>query len=268
MKKSTLALSALLALAPALRASTLLDDNFSRLSHWRFFPQGSAARVATHGLGGATLTIPADVAPYQLATLAYIGPGLRPGGTDVHTAFFWSTYHGPVTYSFSIDQPPALSGETGLGYEFLLVLSLGETVSYPRPQIQPAHALLLRVAEVGAREEFNGGSHLVAELFFKSAKPNGQVSYHQDADKVIALTNREDRALKSLQGTWSFTIHGDQVYLTNPRGTRSATATLPAERVALITNPRATLHMVVGNNTRTDGATMRIGHVSVLPGMR
>ena len=261
--------TAFAALASVLGATTLLDDNLVRLSHWKLQPvEGPAGRLTSSPAGGATLAFHAT-GPDQVQSLSYIGPGLRRDEEDAFQKFNWSTATGPITYSFSILEFPNLQTETyKLGYEVILVLACDDTTDFTQPHIQPANALVFRVVDAGVRSELGNKTLICSQVFFKTKQPNRPVVYHKSDTELARLTTREDRTLNSMIGTWSITINNGAIHITAPNGAHSPVGNLDPNKVASFASRSATLHLVVGSNTRTGGEAIRIGQVSVLPGIR
>jgi hypothetical protein len=270
MKPHVLLLAtAFAALVSTLGATTLLDDNLARLSHWKLQPaEGPAGRLTSSPAGGATLAFPSN-GPDQVQALSYVGPGLRRGEVDAYQKFNWSSATGPITYSFSILEFPGLQTETyKLGYEVILVLACDDTEAFTQPHIQPANALVFRVVDAGVRSELGNKALICAQVFFKTNQPDRVVVYHKSNAELARLTTREDKTLDSMIGTWSITINHGAIHITAPNGTRSPVGNIAPDKVAAFAARSATLHLVVGSNTRTGGEAIRIGHVSVLPGVR
>lgn len=262
-------LAALLIGSAPLFATTLLDDNLSRLSNWKHQPvEGPAGRLTSSAMGGATLAFPAS-GPEQAQVLSYVGPGLRGGDPEAYQKFNWSTSPGPVTYSFSILEFPELETTAyKLSYEVILVLACDDTSEFTQPHIQPANALVFRVVDAGLRGELDNKTLIAAQVYFKTNQPNRLLVYQKSDAELSRLTTRDDRSLNSAIGTWSITINQGSIHITAPNGTRSPVGKLDPDKVANFASRSATLHMVVGSNSRIGGEAIRIGHVSVLPGVR
>lgn len=261
--------AALIALGTTLGATTLLDDNLSRLSFWKHHPlEGPAGRLTSSPTGGATLAFPSG-GPDQYQALSYVGAGLGGGDPDAYQKFNWSSSPGPITYAFSILEFPELESKAyKLAYEVIFVLACNDTSEFGQPHIQPANALVFRVVDAGLRSELDNKNLIAAQVYLKTNQPNRPVAYHKSDTELSRITTREDRTQTSPLGTWSITLDRGSIHITNPNGTRSPVGKLDPEKVAKFTSRSATLHLVVGSNTRTGGEAIRIGHVSVLPGVR
>ncbi len=271
MKISTaIALAATLAVGVVpLAATTYLDDNLSQLSLWKLYPvEGPAGRLTSSPSGGATIAFPA-VGPNQIQTLSYVGSGLRAGDPDARQRFNWSSASGPITYSFSILEFPALESEAyKLAYEVVLVLVCDDASDFDQPHIQPANTLIFRVVDAGLRSELDNKNLIAAQVYLKTNQPGRPIVYHKSDAELTRLSTREDRGLSSMIGTWSFTINQGAIHITGPTGTRSPVGKLDPAKVANFASRSASLHLVVGSNTRGGGEAIRLGQVSVLPGIR
>jgi hypothetical protein len=266
--QSTNRLLALLALATAglpisASAVTTLNDTLAASSDWRYI-SGWAKGGASFGASGLTMNFAPD-ALYQTQVVRYVGPGYYRTNEEAQDSFNWFGHQGPVTYSFTLADFSALSTKTGtVGFSAGLALVCNDTTPYGEPVSKAATVIWFSIEDVGPRPQLDGQNQFIAKLSFKINRPASRAT---DQDRLIRFANEKKDILPVPYGTWSMTIDGENIWITNPLGQRSEVAKLPNDLVLAHAAYTANLYLFASNNGLPPGP-VSISRVTVTSGAR
>ncbi len=244
-------------------AVTTLNDNFTNPADWAYLP-GWAKGDAKFDTAGVTFLLQGDK-PFQIHALRYIGPGFFRANPEGFQSFNWFGHQGPITYSFTLaDLPNYSTTENKPGYTISLVLVCNDATAYSDPATKAPTALVLKVEDVGPRPVVNNQNQFVAQIGFKVNSPNSAVGQDQ---RILRFSNDLPDMMPTPIGTWSFTIDGDEIWITNCLGQRSERAKLPSDLVLKHAADSASLYLTITNGFQPPGA-VTISRVTVAPGAR
>lgn len=248
------------ALASTSKAVTTLNDNFTNQADWTYLPGWAKADISFDGTGVA-FVLPGDK-PFQIHTLQYVGPGFFRANPDGYQAFNWFGHQGPVTYSFTLADVPSYSTtENKPGYTISLVLVCNDSTAYSDPATKAPTVLVLKVEDVGPRPVVNNQNQFVAQVLFKVNAPGKPANQEH---RILRFSNDLPNLMPSPVGTWSFTIDGDEIWITNSLGQRSDRAKLPSDLVLAHAADSAVLYITITNGFQPPGP-VTISRVNVAP---
>lgn len=244
------------------QAVTTLNDTFTNPADWSYLP-GWAKGEVSFGPGGLTIGLNGE-SQYQLHTVRYVGPGYFRTNAEAAQSFNWFGSQGPITYSFTLADLPGLStGSNKNGYTVCLVLTCNESTALNDPT-KAATTLILRVEDVGPRPVVNNQNQFVAQILFKVNAPDKSPTQDQ---RILRFANEQPDIMPTPIGTWSFTIDGEDIWITNNLGQRSERAKLPPDLVLAHAADSASLYLTVSNGTLAPGP-VTISRVAVAPTAR
>jgi hypothetical protein len=245
------------------QAVTTLNDTFTNPADWSYLP-GWAKGDVNFDQEGATILLTGDK-PFQNHTLRYTGPGFFRSNPDGHQSFNWFGHQGPITYSVTLADIPGYSTTANKpGYTVSLVLVCNDSTPYSDPANKAATVLVLRIEDVGPRPVVNNQNQFVAQILFKVNTPNAAAA---QAHRIVRFSNDQPDVMPTPMGTWSFTIDGNEIWITNCLGQRSERATLPSDLVLAHAADNASLYLTVTNGFLPPGP-VAISRVNVAPGAR
>jgi hypothetical protein len=247
-------------LSSTAHAVTILNDNFSKAADWAYLPSWAKGDIRFKA-EGITFLLNGDK-PFQIHTLRYIGPGYFRSNPEAHQSFNWFGNPGPITYSFTLASIPSYSTAPNKpGYTISLVLVCNDPTPYSDPAAKAPTALVLKIEDVGPRPAVNNQNQFVAQIAFKVDSPNKAVTQDQ---RILRFSNDQPNIMPTPTGTWSFTIDGDEIWITNCLGERSDRAKLPSDLVRAHAADNASLYLTVSNGYQPPGP-VTISRVNVAP---